>query len=87
MRRTPFANLTCIFPKGNIPTIMQAIFDGPVSTYQCEQAQVICLFGCQAGHPIDDLLGTGEGMFHSSAQAKDLPHAIPVACKKIVEFG
>src|SRR5450432_1371527 len=63
----PFANLTRILPKSAITTVMQAIFDGPVSANQFQQTRGISLFGGETGNAIDDLLRTLEGMFYPSS--------------------
>jgi hypothetical protein len=67
MRSYPFANLTSILTESDIPTVMQAVFSGPVVAVQFEQAEGISLFGSEASDPVNDLLCTFESMFNTSA--------------------
>jgi hypothetical protein len=76
----PRANLTRIFGKSAIPTVMQAIFDGPVGTIQFQQLRGISPLRGETGDPIDDLLGTLEGMFHTSSYTENLPNSRPIPC-------
>jgi len=61
------ANLTSVLTKGDIPAIMQMVFDGPLIAGQFQQTGGTSLFREEAGDPIDNLLCIFEGMFNASA--------------------
>src|SRR5205823_7451196 len=81
--RHDFGTMVCmngaaVFSHGHIFDVMQAIFDGPMSSLEFEQTLRYANSGRETGHSITNLLAPFPFILPSTADLEDLVQARPV---------